>query len=175
VGRAERAKILSKKAEFLSTNNEYSEALQLYIRANKLDPSAETEKKLAHTAFKAKKFQKSADFYKKNVESLTTGEKIEYMNALRYTGDDDFAVTLANLDLPDYVRKAFEVSATCENEFISCESAIRGYQYDYGPIRDLKDALKNYETLGNNDSNYKEALLIGAWYKNGDYTTVIKV
>lgn len=97
------------------------------------------------------------------------------MNALRYTGDEDFAVALANLPLPDDVKKAFEVSWTCETEFISCETAIRSYKYNYAPINELKNALKNYEALANNDTNYKEALLIGAWYKNGDYTTVIKV
>lgn len=171
----ERAKILLKKAEFLSTSNEYSEALQLYERVLILAPSEDTERKFAHIAYKAKKFQKSADYYKKNIGTLTTGEKIEFLNALRYTGDDDFSTTLANMDIPDYVRTAFEVSWKCENEFISCESAIRWYKYDYAPINDLKNALKNYETLGNKDSNYKEALLIWAWYKNGDYMNVIKI
>lgn len=173
--RSERAHILAKKAEFLSTNNEYSEALKLYERVLRLEPSADTERKAAHTAFRAKKFQKSADLYKKNLEALTTSEKVEFMNALRYTGDEDFAVALANLPLPDDIKKAFEVSWTCETEFISCETAIRSYKYDYAPINELKNALKNYEALANNDTNYKEALLIGAWYKNGDYTTVIKV
>lgn len=158
--KTERADILIKKAEYLSTSNEYTEAIQLYERALRLSKSPATEKKLAHIAFRAKKFQKSADYYKKNLESLTTSEKIEFLNSLRYTGDEEFSVALANMKLPDYVKQAFEVSWTCENEFISCEKAIRAYKYDYAPIRDLKSALKNYESLGNNDGNYKEALLI---------------
>lgn len=171
----DRAIILSKKAEYLSTNNEYTEAIELYERALKLSPSDETEKKLAHIAFRAKKFQKSADYFKKNQNTLTTSQKIEFMHSLRYTGDEDFSLALANMDLPAYVKEAFQVSWTCEREFISCERAIQSYNYDYAPLRDLKNALKNYATLGNNDTDYKEALMIGAWYKNGDYTTAIKV
>ncbi len=173
--KAERAEILIKKADYLSTSNEYTEAMQLYERAIRLKSSEDIEKKLAHIAFRAKKFQKSADYYKKNLDSLSTSQKIEFLHALRYTGDDEFSVALANMRLPEYVQQAFEVSWTCENEFISCEKAIRAYKYDYAPIRDLKNALKNYENLGNHDADYKEALLVGAWYKNGDYTTAIKV
>lgn len=171
----ERVEMLIKKADFLWANNEYTEAFQLYERALRLSPSSDTERKLAHIAFKSKKFQKSADLYKKNIDILTLGEKQEFMWALRYTGDEDFSVALANMALPDYMQAAFEVSVLCEREFISCENAIRNYKYDYAPIRDLKNALKNYEALGNKDTNYKEALLIGAWYKNGDYTTAIKI
>lgn len=167
--------MLIKKADFLGANNEYSEAFQLYERALRLAPTSDVERKLAHMAFKSKKFQRSADLYKKNIEVLTLGEKQEFMWSLRYTGDEDFSLALANMSLPDYMQAAFEVSALCEREFISCETAIRSYKYDYPPIRDLKNALKNYEALGNKDTNYKEALLIGAWYKNGDYTTAIKV
>lgn len=171
----ERVEMLIKKADFLGANNEYSEAFQLYERALRLTPTSDVERKLAHMAFKSKKFQRSADLYKKNIEVLTLGEKQEFMWALRYTGDEDFSLALANMSLPDYMQAAFEVSALCEREFISCETAIRSYKYDYPPVRDLKNALKNYEALGNKDTNYKEALLIGAWYKNGDYTTAIKV
>lgn len=173
--RPERVEMLIKKADFLGANNEYSEAFQLYERALRLTPTSDVERKLAHMAFKSKKFQRSADLYKKNIEVLTLGEKQEFMWALRYTGDEDFSLALANMSLPDYMQAAFEVSALCEREFISCETAIRSYKYDYPPVRDLKNALKNYEALGNKDTNYKEALLIGAWYKNGDYTTAIKV
>lgn len=143
----ERVEMLIKKADFLGAHNEYTEAMQLYERALRLAPSSDTERKLAHMAFKSKKFQRSADLYKKNIEILTLGEKQEFMWALRYTGDEDFSLALANMSLPEYIQAAFEVSALCEREFISCENAIRSYKYDYPPIRDLKNALKNYEAL----------------------------
>ena len=159
--KTERANILVKKAEFLGTNNEYNEALSLFERALHLTPSSDIERKLAHMAFKAKRFQRSADLYKKNVDVLTLSEKQEFMNALRYTSDDDFSVALSNLRLPDYMQQAFQVSWTCENEFISCESAIRAYKYDYDVVTDLQAALNNYANLSNkDDENYKEALLI---------------
>ena len=113
--------------------------------------------------------------YKKFSPDLYASEKEEFLHALRYTGDDEFVTTLPKIELPENIRQAFEVSWKCEREFISCENAIRGYKYDYAPIRDLKNALKNYENLGNKDPSYKEALLIGAFYKNQDFTTAIRV
>jgi tetratricopeptide (TPR) repeat protein len=171
----ERAKVLIKRAEYLATNNEYHEAFWLYERALRLSPSDEIERKLAHIAFRDKNFQRSSDLYKKFSRDLYLSEKEEFLHALRYTGDEEFVTALWNLDLPEEVRKGFEVSWKCEHEFISCENAIRTYPYDYAPIRDLKSALKNYENLGNKDPSYKEALLVGAFYKNQDFTTAMRV
>jgi tetratricopeptide (TPR) repeat protein len=171
----ERATILTKRADYLATNNEYREASDLYERVLRLSWSAEVERKLAHIAFRAKNFQRSSDLYKKFSSDLYASEKEEFLHALRYTGDDEFVTTLPKIDLPENIRQAFEVSWKCEHEFISCENAIRAYKHDYAPIRDLKNALKNYENLGNKDPSYKEALLIGAFYKNQDFTTAIRV
>lgn len=173
--KAERATILTKRADYLANNNEYSEAAQLYERVIRLTPSDEIERKLAHIAFRAKNFQRSSDLYKKYSDDLYQSEKEELLHALRYTGDDEFVKTLAKIDIPENIREAFRVSWKCEHEFISCETAIREYKYNYGPINDLKNALKNYEGLGNKDPSYKEALLIGAFYKNQDYTTAMKI
>lgn len=170
-----RATILTKRADYLATNNEYREAAGLYERVLRLSKSEEIERKLAHIAFRAKNFQRSSDLYKKFADELYLSEKEEFLHALRYTGDDEFVTTLANMDIPDNIKSAFEVSWKCEHEFISCENAIRAYKYDYAPIRDLKNALKNYESLGNKDPSYKEALMIGALYKNQDYTTAMRI
>lgn len=170
-----RATILTKRADYLATNNEYREAAGLYERVLRLSKSEEIERKLAHIAFRAKNFQRSSDLYKKFADDLYLSEKEEFLHALRYTGDDEFVTALANMDIPDNIKSAFEVSWTCEHEFISCENAIRAYKYDYAPIRDLKNALKNYENLGNKDPSYKEALMIGALYKNQDYTTAVRI
>ncbi len=171
----ERASILAKRADYLATNNEYREAAWLYERILRLEPSSDIERKLAHIAYKAKNFQRSSDLYKKFVDDLYLSEKEEFLHALRYTGDDEFVSALEKLDLPENIKQAYEVSWKCEHEFISCENAIRAYKHDYAPIRDLKNALKNYESLGNKDPSYKEALLIGAFYKNQDFTTAIRV
>lgn len=171
----ERAAILAKRADYLATNNEYREAAWLYERILRLEPSDEIERKLAHISYKAKNFQRSSDLYKKFADDLYLSEKEEFLHALRYTGDDEFVNALSNLDLPENIKQAFEVSWKCEHEFISCENAIRSYKHDYAPIRDLKNALKNYENLWNKDPSYKEALLIGAFYKNQDFTTAIRV
>jgi tetratricopeptide (TPR) repeat protein len=171
----ERAEILAKRADYLVNNNEYSEAAGLYERVLRLTPSSEIERKLAHIAFRAKKFQRSSDLYKKFFHDLYQSEKEEFLYALRYTGDWEFQKVLATIDIAENFRQAFRVSWICENEYISCEKVIREYPHSYGPIIDLKNALKNYEALGNNDPSYKDALLIGAFYKNKDYTTAIKI
>lgn len=171
----ERSEILAKRADYLVNNNEYSEAAGLYERVLRLTPSQEIERKLAHIAFRAKKFQRSSDLYKKFADDLYQSEREEFLYALRYTGDGEFQKRLATIDIPDNLRQALQVSWTCEYEFISCEKAIREYPHSYGPILDLKNALKNYEALGNNDGSYKDALLIGAFYKNKDYTTAMKI
>ncbi len=171
----ERAEILIKRADYLSNNNEYSEAAGLYERVLRLFPSAEIERKLAHIAFRAKKFQRSSDLYKKYANDLYQSEKEEFLYALRYTGDGEFQRRLTTMDIPENMRQAFQVSWTCEYEFISCEKAIRDYPHSYGPLVDLKNALKNYEAVGTKDASYKDALLIWAFYKNKDYTTAIKI
>ncbi len=171
----ERAVILIKRADYLSNNNEYNEAADLYERVLRLTPSREIERKLAHIAFRAKKFQRSSDLYKKFVDDLYQSEREEFLYALRYTGDGEFQKRLTTIDIPENLRQALQVSWICENEYISCEKAIREYPHSYGPIIDLKNALKNYEALGNNDASYKDALLIGAFYKNKDYTTAMKI
>lgn len=171
----ERATVLLKRAEYLANNNEYSEAAGLYERILRLTPSEEIERKLAHIAFRAKKFQRSSDLYKKFEKDLYQSENEEFLHALRYTGDSEFVTTLVSIDIPENMREAFQVSWTCEHEFISCEKAIWEYKHNYGPIVDLKNALKNYEALGNKDASYKEALLIWAFYKNKDYTTAMKI
>ena len=173
--KGERVSILNKRAEYLSNNNEYSEAAGLYERILRLAPSGEIERKLAHIAFRAKKFQRSSDLYKKFESKLSQSENEEFLHALRYTWDDSFLTTLTTIDIPENMREAFKVSWTCEHEFISCEKVISEYKHNYGPIVDLKNALSNYEALGNKDSSYKEALLIGAFYKNKDYTTAMKI
>lgn len=171
----ERATILTKRAEYLANNNEYRESMSLYERVLRLQSSEEVERKLAHIAFKAKNFQRSSDLYKKFADDLYLSEKEEFLHALRYTGDDAFTKALSELNLPENIKQAYEVSWKCEHEFISCEPAIRNYKHDYAPIRDLKNALKNYENLGNKDPSYKEALLIGAFYKNQDFTTAVRI
>lgn len=156
----ERANILAKRADALATNNEYREAAQMYERILRLSRSDEIERKLAHIAFRAKDFQRSSDLYKKFADSLYQSEKEEFLHALRYTYDDAFTAMLPKLGLPSPIREAFEVSWKCEHEYIACESSIRDYQHNHAPINDLKNALKNYENLGNKDASYKEALLI---------------
>lgn len=173
--RKERASLLLKRAEYLANNNEYNEAANIYERVLRLESSEQVERKLAHVAFRAKKFQRSSDLYKKFEKDLYQSENEEFLHALRYTGDGAFSETLKNIDIPENMREAFQVSWICEHEFISCEKAIWEYKHNYGPIVDLKNALKNYEALGNKDASYKEALLIWALYKNKDYTTAMKI
>lgn len=167
--------MLKKKAEYLLGNSEYGEAAQLYERILRLNPTKEIEKKLAHLSYQAKNFQRSSDLYKKHKNDLFQSEKEEFLHALRYTRDEEFTNALGNLELPPETREAFTISWKCENEYISCESAIQGARYNSYYIKDLKIALKNYEYLGNKDANYKDALMIGAMYKNEDYTSAIKI
>ncbi len=172
----ERANILERKAEFLVANNEYTEALVNYERVLKLsDNNPEIERKIPHIAFEAKHFERSIELYKKYTGELSLDEKVELLWALRYTYNDDFLVSLVNLDVPVHIQEAMRISWTCEHEYISCEQSIKSYAYDYNPINNLKDALQGYENIGIQDTDYKEALLVGALYKNKDYTTAIKV
>lgn len=173
--KTERIAILWKQAEYLAINNEYRESAQLYERIFRLSWNNEVERKLAHISYKAKKYPRSTELYKKYKSELYLSEKEELLHALRYTADDGFLTLLGELNLPTHVKEANMVSWKCEHEYIACEEAIRGYQYDYAPIRDLKNALKNYESLWNKDISYKEALLISALYKNEDYTTAMKI
>ena len=100
----ERAEILAKRADYLVNNNEYSEAAGLYERVLRLTPSQEIERKLAHIAFRAKKFQRSSDLYKKFADDLYQSEREEFLYALRYTGDGEFQKTLATIDIPENMR-----------------------------------------------------------------------
>lgn len=95
--------------------------------------------------------------------------------SMRYTGNKDFLTLLGKIDIPAYIKKAYEVSWVCENTFIDCENTIKQYSFDYGPINALKKALNDFKNLQNTDNDYKEALLIGAFYQNKDYSTVIRL
>lgn len=174
-GKKERAAILNKKAEYLSANNEFKEALNLYERMLNLEPSSEIERKAAHAAFQTKQFQKAITWYTKNKEELSLAEKEELVRSMRYIGDKNFIQSLWELELPGYLLDSYKLSWTCEYEFISCESAIRAYWYEYDPIMELKEVLNSYESLWDKSSSYKQALLVGVWYKNGDYSTALKV
>jgi hypothetical protein len=173
--KTERATILTKQAEYLALHNEYSEALGLYERVFRLTSDESIERKIPHIAYKAKKYPRSVELYKKYQSALYLSEKEEFLHALRYTSDPQFLSIIGVLNLPVHVKESYMVSWKCEHEYIGCEQAIRSYQYDHTPIRDLKNALKNYESLGNKDASYKEALLISAFYKNEDYTTAMKI
>lgn len=171
----ERASILVKKADYLTVNNQYQEASDIYERILLLDPSPEIEKKTAYTSFMSKNFQRSADLYKKFSGDLFQSEKEALLHSLRYTGDGEYLTILENISLPIAVKDALKVSWKCEFEYISCEQTIREYPHDSITINELKKALNNYENLGYDDHDYKEALLIGAFYKNQDYTTAIRI
>jgi hypothetical protein len=112
-----------------------------------LDPSSDIERKAAHAAFQTKQFQKTITWYKKNKDTLSLGEKEELVKSMRYTGEENFVQSMNALDLPGYMSEAYKLSWTCEYEFISCESAIRAYGYEYEPIMDLKKVLNSYESL----------------------------
>jgi len=171
----ERASLLSKKADYLRLNNEFHDALDIYERVINLHPQDEYKKKAAAIAFEARNFLKSIEWYKETLSSLTLREKEEFLKSMRYTGDKDFVSTLSDIDILPYIKKAYEVSWTCENTFIDCESSIKKYTFDYGPINMLKKAFDDFKNLKNTDENYKEALLIGAFYQNKDYSTVIRI
>jgi len=171
----ERAALLSKKADYLALNNEFHDALVIYERVIVLSPSDEYKKKAAAIAFQAREYLKSIEWYTEVKDILSTRGKEELLMSMRYTKDPAFQKTLASIDIPDYLRQAYEVSWTCETTFIDCETSIKKYTYDYEPINTLKKALEDFKTLQNTDINYKEALLIGAFYKNKDYSTVIRV
>ena len=171
----ERAILLSKKADYLALNNEFHDALIIYERVINLVSSEEYKKKAAAIAFQAREYLKSIAWYVENPKILSTREKEELLLSMRYTKDSAFEKTLLSLDIPEYLRQAYQVSWTCETSFIDCESSIKKYPYDYEPINNLKKALEDFKTLQNTDINYKEALLIGAFYKNKDYSTIIRV
>ena len=173
--RWERADLLTKKAEYLMVSNEPSEALELFERALRLGENHKTEKKAAHAAFVMRQFPKSIDWYAKNGKTLSIGEKEEYLKALRYTGSSEFRSILGTIDIPIQTKKYYEVSWICEYEYISCEKSIESYGYDDPRIQLLREAINNYKTADTDDENYKDALLIGAWYKNKDYSTIIKI
>ena len=166
---------MSKKADYLALNNEFHDALIIYERVINLVSSEEYKKKAAAIAFQAREYLKSIAWYVENPKILSTREKEELLLSMRYTKDSAFEKTLLSLDIPEYLRQAYQVSWTCETSFIDCESSIKKYPYDYEPINNLKKALEDFKTLQNTDINYKEALLIGAFYKNKDYSTIIRV
>jgi len=171
----ERATLLSKKADYLRINNEYHDALDIYERVVNLDPEDMYKKKAAAIAFEARDFVKSITWYMETLSTLSLREKEELLMSMRYTGNKDFVSTLSAIDIPPYIKKAYEVSWTCENTFIDCENSIKKYSFDYQPINNLKKAFDDFRNLKNTDINYKEALLIGAFYQNKDYSTVIRV
>jgi len=133
------------------------------------------KKKAAAIAFEARDFVKSITWYMETLSTLSLREKEELLMSMRYTGNKDFVSTLSAIDIPPYIKKAYEVSWTCENTFIDCENSIKKYSFDYQPINNLKKAFDDFRNLKNTDINYKEALLIGAFYQNKDYSTVIRV
>lgn len=171
----ERALLLSKKADYLRINNEYNDALDIYDRVISLDPQDIYKKKAASIAFEARNFLKSTEWYTETLPSLSLREKEELLMSMRYTGNKEFLPLLTTIDIPSHIKKAHEVSWTCETAFIECEAAIKGYSFDYRPINALKKALDDFKNLKNTDITYKEALLIGAFYQNKDYSTVIRL
>jgi len=171
----ERATLLAKKADYLWLNSEYHDALDIYERVISLSPQDDYKKKAASIAFEAKEFTKSIEWYTETQNNLTLREKDELLMSMRYVGDKEFQNTLSKIDLPAYIKQAYEVSWICENTFIDCESSIKKYWFDYRPINALKKALDDFKNLQNTDVNYKEALLIGAFYQNKDYSTVIRI
>ncbi|MFA6080602.1 MAG: hypothetical protein WC753_03960 [Candidatus Gracilibacteria bacterium] len=171
----ERATLLSKKADYFALNNEFHDALTIYQRVIGLSSDLEYKKKAAAIAFRAREFGKSIEWYTEALSILSTREKEELLLGMRYTKDPDFQKMLSKIDIPAYVRQAYEVSWMCETTFIDCETSIKKYSYNYEPINILKKALEDFKNLQNTDINYKEALLIGAFYKNKDYSTVIRV
>jgi len=171
----ERALLLSKKADYLRINNEFNDALDIYERIILLDPQDAYKKKAAAIAFEARNFIKSAGWYRETLATLSMREKEELLMSMRYTGDKEFLTILSTIDLPSYIKKAYEVSWKCETSFIECETKIKEYSFDYKPINALKKALDDFKNLKNTDIAYKEALLLGAFYQNKDYSTVIRL
>lgn len=171
----ERALLLSKKGDYLALNNEHHDALDIYLRVIDLDSGDNYKRKAAAIAFSARNFAESTKWYLETLPDLSIKEKEELLMSMRYTGNKDFKNLLSKLELPANIKKAYEVSWTCETLFLDCESAIKQYSFDYPPINVLKKALEDFKNLKNTDSNYKEALLIGAFYQNKDYSTVIRL
>jgi tetratricopeptide (TPR) repeat protein len=171
----ERAILLSKKADYLKINNEYHDALDLYERVIYLDPQNEYKKKAASIAFDARNFFRSIQLYTETLSELNLREKEELLMSMRYTGDKNFQDMLSKIDIPAFIKQAYEVSWICENTLIDCEDSIRKYSFDYQSINALKKAFNDFKNLKNTDIDYREALLIGAFYQNKDYSTVIRI
>ncbi len=123
----ERAILLSKKADYLGLNNEYHDALDLYERVIALSPLDEYKKKAAAMAFEARNFTKSIAWYTETLSSLSLRQKEELLMSMRYTGDKEFHIILSSIDIPPYIKQAYEVSWICENTFIDCETNIKKY------------------------------------------------
>jgi tetratricopeptide (TPR) repeat protein len=123
----ERAILLSKKADYLGLNNEYHDALDLYERVIALSPLDEYKKKAAAMAFEARNFTKSIAWYTETLSSLSLRQKEELLMSMRYTGDKEFHIILSSIDIPPYIKQAYEVSWICENTFIDCETSIKKY------------------------------------------------
>lgn len=172
--RKTRTYILSQKSQYLALNNEPKDALIMMKRVIRLDNSPNNNLLAWHIAFQAWEYQQSVDFYAPYLARLDLNQLREYTQALRYLDKESFLTELVNTKLPDAEKKAYEISWKCENMETTCEKDIIEYGYNYEPMNNLKQAIQTAEKTQNTDPDYKEALLLWAWYQNKDFTTVVK-
>ncbi|EKD66323.1 MAG: hypothetical protein ACD_49C00051G0022 [uncultured bacterium (gcode 4)] len=160
------------KWDFYSIKNMKEVALKYYLSVySKLKKDILLEKKIAETYFDLKNFPKSYEYYKK-IPKMEVDETSKWKMALALTymtGEIDKKSELNNIELTSDNKTYYSIVSDCYGGIKVCIGAIKSYTWTYEKTNKLKNLLYNFEQTWNADSNYKYALLAGAYIENKDY------
>ncbi len=174
-------------------NSQLSEALKNYLIAYRKNPKDEKIiQKLGDTYFEMKKFNAAQKYYNL-LRDYPTFEKektaLTYLYGTDLSGSwatQQLIKNLEELELGEDEQMYYNISLWCISDFEACKEQYEDYRYETlengdivsreitnPKILEILSAFENYENFQLEQEYFRDALIIGAFYKNKNYPVSI--
>lgn len=165
------------------TDNQPILALNEYLKALRQSPNDEQlKRKLAWVYFELKRFTNARSTYKEVLWFLTEEEKEKYILSILYTINlqswneiQQASVDIRNLSLSKEETLYYINSINCTIDIHTCKKNFDTFfsanpNITFPKLLSMKEALSNYENFQIDNLYYKDALMIGSFYKEKMYS-----
>ncbi|MDD4530979.1 MAG: hypothetical protein PHO80_05535 [Candidatus Gracilibacteria bacterium] len=172
---------LIRKGDFYSLTNKKEEALKSYLEVyDKLGDDYLLEQKIAGAYFDLNQYDKAYDFYKKTLKSnsLSKENQEKLFLSLLYVGNNDTENEIKDLEKYDSIDKIsinyYRTLYICYKNLDNCIQEFKKIP-NFTKAKNLVDTRNSFGNSGNNDFQYRNALIAGRFLENKDYLAVIKL
>lgn len=169
-------------------NQEYTQALTKYLQIHKTLPEdVGITQKVWEIYFQLGRFAQSYRYLRDNIWKSKSNPSLIakgliFANYEKNTGSGYIKEELDSIPLNSQEAFYYYTSVSCLENYKDCKTRFSDTYKEnswsgivFAPLKNINNALKNFDNFQSKDENYKDALLAAAYYQNGLYPLAITV